>query len=97
MLFRKLFKRKTDPVFWTPAPLSGFPGAAATERRDVERAYARIFTSDDGKTVLGHLQNLTFARAYGADAPEGHLRYAEGQRALVGTILRLVNAGRNPQ
>jgi hypothetical protein len=96
MFFRRLFKRKTDPVFWTPAPLSGFPGGQAAERRDVERAYARTFTSDDGKTVLGHLQNLTFARAYGADAPESQLRYAEGQRALVGTILRLVGAGRNP-
>lgn len=90
MFFRKLFKKKTEIVFWRPEPLSG-------ERRDVERAYARTFTSDDGKTVLGHLQNLTFVRAFGADAPEGHLRYAEGQRALVGTILRLVNAGRNPQ
>lgn len=96
MFFRKLFKRKTMPVFWTPAPLSGFPGSSTTERRDVERAYARTFATDDGKTVLGHLQNLTFVRAYGADAPEAHLRYAEGQRALVGTILRLVSAGRNP-
>lgn len=90
MFFRKLFKRKITPVFWMPEPLSG-------ERRDVEKAYARAFNSDDGKAVLGHLQNLAFVRAYGADAPEGHLRYAEGQRALVGTILRLVNAGRNPQ
>lgn len=96
MFFRKLFKRKSDPVFWTPAPLSGFPGTGGGERRDVERAYARTFTTDDGKTVLGHLQNLTFARAYGADAPEGQLRYAEGQRALVGTILRLISAGRTP-
>ena len=90
MFFRKLFKPKPTPVFWMPEPLSG-------DRRDVERAYVRAFTSDDGKAVLGHLQNLTFARAYGADVPEGQLRYAEGQRALVGTILRLVNAGRNPQ
>lgn len=90
MHFRKLFKRKTEIVFWVPEPLSA-------DRAAVERAYARTFTSDDGKVVLGHLQNLTFARAYGADVPEGHLRYAEGQRALVGTILRLVGAGRNPQ
>lgn len=90
MLFRKLFKNKARPVFWMPEPLSGLPG----ERRDVEKAFVRTFTSDDGQTVLGYLQNLTFFRAYGADAQEGHLRYAEGQRALVGTILRLVNAGR---
>lgn len=90
MFFRKLFKPKTSPVFWMPEPLSG-------DRRDVEKAYARTFADDNGRVVLGHLQNLTFARAYAADAPEGQLRYAEGQRALVGTILRLVNAGRNPQ
>lgn len=90
MFFRKLFKPKTSPVFWMPEPLSG-------DRRDVEKAYARAFSDDNGRVVLGHLQNLTFARAYAADAPEGQLRYAEGQRALVGTILRLVNAGRNPQ
>ncbi len=90
MFFRKLFKRKTEIVFWMPEPLSADRGA-------VERAYVRTFTGDDGKIVLGHLQNLTFARACGPDVPEGHLRYAEGQRALVGTILRLVNAGRNPQ
>ena len=89
MFFRKLFKPKSSPVFWMPEPLSG-------DRRDVEKAYARAFSDNNGRVVLGHLQNLTFARAYAADAPEEQLRYAEGQRALVGTILRLVNAGRNP-
>ncbi len=93
MFFRKLFKPKSSPVFWMPEPLSG---NGAGDRRDVEKAYARAFSDDNGRVVLGHLQNLTFARAYAADAPEGQLRYAEGQRALVGTILRLVNAGRNP-
>lgn len=91
MLFRKRFKPQPTPVFWMPEPLSG------GDRRNVEKAYARIFSGEDGKTVLGHLQALTFARAYGADVPEGQLRYAEGQRALVGAILRFVNAGRNSQ
>lgn len=89
MFFRKLFKPKSAPVFWLPQPLSG-------DRRHVEKSYARLFSSEDGKTVLGHLQNLTFARAYSAEVPEGHLRYAEGQRALVGMILRWINAGRQP-
>ncbi|QQG37468.1 MAG: hypothetical protein HYS17_11070 [Micavibrio aeruginosavorus] len=73
-----------------PEPLSG------GDRRSVEKAYARLFSGEDGKAVLGHLQNLTFARAYGADAPEGQLRYAEGQRALVALILRWIHAGRQP-
>lgn len=94
MFFRKLFKPKSTPVFWMPEPLSG---NGVGDRRDVEKAYARAFSDEDGRVVLSHLQNLTFARAYAADAPEGQLRYAEGQRSLVGAILRLVNAGRNPQ
>lgn len=92
MFFRKLFKSRKQPVFWMPEPLSG----SFADRQAIEKAYARTFAAQDGQLVLGHLQNMTFARAYGAEAPEGHLRYAEGQRALVGMILRLVNAGRNP-
>ena len=90
MFFRKLFKPRIEPVLWMPEPLS-------RDRRDVEKAYARAFSDDNGRVVLGQLQHLTFTRVYAPDAPEGQLRYAEGLRALVGTILRLVNAGRNPQ
>jgi hypothetical protein len=37
---------------------------------------------------------MTFSRAYGHDASDQQLRYAEGQRALVANILRLVDRGR---
>ncbi len=65
------------------------------EQRDIEKSFARLFTSDDGQKVLAHLQVMTFQRAYGPDSNESQLRYAEGQRALVAAILRLIDRGRN--
>lgn len=63
-------------------------------QQDVERLFARVFSSEDGKKILAHLQVMTFSRAYGPDASDQQLRYAEGQRALVANILRLVDRGR---
>jgi len=63
-------------------------------QQDIERIFARLFSSDDGRKVLAHLQVMTFSRAYGPDASDQQLRYAEGQRALVANILRLVDRGR---
>lgn len=64
------------------------------ELREVEKAFARLFLSDDGQKVLSHLQVITFNRALGPTSPEEQLRYLEGQRSLVATILRLIDRGR---
>ena len=71
------------------------PDINGIERRDIEKSYARVFSSDDGKKVLAHLQSISFMRAYGAEASDAQIRYAEGQRALVATIMRMVNNGRS--
>ncbi len=63
-------------------------------QQDIERLFARHFSTDDGRKILAHLQVMTFSRAYGPDASDQQLRYAEGQRALVATILRLIDRGR---
>ena len=63
-------------------------------QQDIERLFARVFSTEDGKKILAHLQVMTFSRAYGPDATDQTLRYAEGQRALVANILRLVDRGR---
>lgn len=75
-----------------PAHLLSEPKTMA--QQDVERLFARVFSSEDGKKILAHLQVMTFSRAYGPDASDQQLRYAEGQRALVANILRLVDRGR---
>lgn len=61
---------------------------------DVERCFARLFSTADGQKVLSHLQAVTFQRALGPATTDQQLRHAEGQRALVATILRLIDKGR---
>lgn len=65
-----------------------------TSQQDIERVFARCFSTEDGKKVLAHLQVMTFSRAYGPDVSDNHLRYAEGQRALIASVLRLIDRGR---
>jgi hypothetical protein len=81
------FLRKANVAFELPEP-------AGAERRDIEKCYARLFATADGRRVLAHLQGMAFARAFGADASDAQIRYAEGQRALVANILRLIGAGK---
>ncbi|PJB71450.1 MAG: hypothetical protein CO093_05105 [Alphaproteobacteria bacterium CG_4_9_14_3_um_filter_47_13] len=64
------------------------------ERQQIEKAYARLFSTEDGGRVLAHLQMIAFMRAYSAESTDEQIRYAEGQRALVAHILRLISAGR---
>ena len=63
--------------------------------RMVEKCFARLFSSEDGKMALAHLQTITFHRALGPASPDEQLRHLEGQRAIVATILRLIDRGRN--
>lgn len=65
-----------------------------TEQKDMERVFARLFSSDDGKKALAYLQVMTFQRALSPNSADAELRYLEGQRAMVGTILRLIDRGR---
>lgn len=65
-----------------------------SEMRDVERAFARLFTTSDGQKVLAYLQVMTFQRALGPGSADEQLRYMEGQRSMMATILRLIDRGR---
>lgn len=72
------------------------PDPGKLEMRAIERAFARLFATEDGRIVLSHLQAVTFQRALGPASPDEQLRYAEGQRSLVAMILRLIDRGRQP-
>lgn len=65
------------------------------EQREIEKIFARLFSTDDGKKALAYLQVITFQRALNGSASDEQLRYTEGQRSLVATILRLIDRGRN--
>lgn len=73
------------------------PDPAKNEMREIEKAFTRLFSTDDGQKVLAHLQILTFQRALGPGVADQQLRYVEGQRSMVATILRLIDRGRKPK
>lgn len=66
------------------------------DQRDIERTFARLFSTEDGRKVLGHLQVMSFHRTLSPASSDEQLRHAEGQRAMVASILRLIDRGRNP-
>jgi hypothetical protein len=63
-------------------------------RRQLARAFARVFSGPDGEAVLAHLRSLTIERCLGPDASDSLLRCLEGQRQLVHHILALAARGR---
>ena len=95
-MFTQLFQKSQQ------LPLSAVESGAvyatfqtgSSETAEIERAFARLFSSEDGQKVLAYLQVLTFQRAFGPTTPDEQLRYAEGQRSLMATILRLIDRGR---
>ena len=71
------------------------PAPSRHEVREIEKAFARLFSTNDGKIVLSYLHAVTFSRAAGIDATDFALRYMEGQRSLMAQILRLIERGQN--
>ena len=67
-----------------------------SELREIEKAFTRLFLTEDGQKVLAHLQTMTFQRALGPNVADQELRYLEGQRSMIATILRLIDRGRTP-
>lgn len=86
-MFKKTDVMRRAEVFRAPEPVR-------VELREIEKSFARVFSSEDGKRVLAHLQAVTFQRALGAESSEQSLRYAEGQRALMAMVLRMIDRGR---
>ena len=68
--------------------------APAMDRDTIARAYARLFSTEDGKLVMAHLQGQTFLRMHTPETPDSHIRFTEGQRALVNTMLRFMAIGK---
>jgi len=61
--------------------------------KDIEINFARCFGTAAGTQVLNHLRKITVERALGANATDAELRFLEGQRALVHTIINLAKRG----
>lgn len=67
---------------------------ARLEQKEIEKIFTRVFSTEDGRKALAWLQVMTFHRAQGGATPDEQIRFTEGQRALVATIMRLVERGR---
>ena len=65
------------------------------EQKEIERIFTRLFSSEDGKKALAWLQVMTFHRAQGGATPDEQIRFTEGQRALVASIMRMIDRGKN--
>lgn len=71
------------------------PSYPRCEQKEIERAYTRLFLSEDGKKVLAHMQTMTFHRALDASSSDAQLLYLEGQRAMMAMVMRLIDRGRS--
>ncbi len=61
---------------------------------EIERAFARVFSTNAGIMILEHLRSMTVERTLGPNATDAELRTLEGQRALIRHIETLISRGR---
>ena len=86
-MFKKLkISRELKALFLNGVPRRKYP--------QIERVYARLFLSDDGKKVLAHMQAQCYERSLGMESSDQALRFQEGQRSFVAMIFRMVDLGR---
>lgn len=90
-----MFPKTTLPMEKALKDVAYTTAISKFEQREIEKAFARLFSSEDGKRVLAYLQVITFNRVLTANTSDDQLRHVEGQRALVASILRLIDRGRN--
>jgi len=89
-------------LFSKPAPFADMAQdmdytsrVARLEQKEIERSFTRLFSTDEGKKVLAYLQVMTFQRAGSANTTDEQLRYMEGQRSLMASILRMIDRGKS--
>ena len=63
---------------------------------EIEKHYARTFSSASGKQVLSHLRSITVERILGQNVTNDELRWWAAQNALVHQIENFIKRGNNP-
>lgn len=63
---------------------------------NIEKEYARIFSSASGKQVLSHLRSMTVERILGQNVTNDELRWWAAQCALFHQIENFIKRGNNP-
>ena len=63
---------------------------------EIEKQYARTFSTGAGKQVLSHLRSITVERILGQNVTNDELRWWAAQCTLVHQIENLIKRGNNP-
>lgn len=61
--------------------------------QELEKQYARLFQTRDGRAVLNHMRKITIERVLGANATDNELRWCEATRAFVRQIESMIARG----
>lgn len=101
-MFKKLYKKLYLKLIRQPVLLSDMAEesmfymryTSSAEQKNIDTLFARVFNSEDGKKIISYLQYITFHRALNSTASDEQLRFHEGQRALMASILRIIERGR---
>jgi hypothetical protein len=90
MLFDFIFSRKNKKSI----NMMDLSHISKVDQTQMKRTMTRAFSNEDGQRALAYLQYIVFYRQLGADVSNESLRFHEGQRALLSTILRMIEQGR---
>ncbi len=91
----RLFHKRRSDLSEAVKGLTYTAHVSRLEQKEIERILTRTFSTEDGKKALAWLQVITFQRAQGGSTPDEQIRFSEGQRTLVATIMRMIDRGRN--
>ena len=70
--------------------LDGFPRAKEDDEK-ISKDVAHCFSTPNGIEVLKYLRSITIDAVSGANISDSELRHLEGQRYIVGLIVRRIN------
>lgn len=74
-------------------PYTAIDGFQRKQEDDVKISHemASLFSSPSGQQILQYLRSITIDAVSGANISDNELRHLEGQRYLVGLIVRRIN------
>ena len=70
--------------------IDGFPRKPEDDL-NISQNIAKLFSTEAGQHILAYLRSITIDAVSGANITDNELRHLEGQRYLVGLIVRRIN------
>ena len=70
--------------------IDGFPRKPEDDL-NISQNIAKLFSTEAGQHILTYLRSITIDAVSGANISDSELRHLEGQRYIVGLIVRRIN------